>query len=269
MFFYLSKILWFFVDPGNAFLLLLLIGLLLTLTRFRSLGRALVGVAVVLALIVVFVPVGTWMIRSLENRFEMVTEPPSQVDGIVVLGGVIDPKETRARGMTSIGNAVERITEAAILAQRYPAARVIYSGGSGSLANQEDKEADYVSDLFALLGVTVPQLELERESRNTWENATYVMEMARPKPNETWLLVTSAFHMPRSVGVFRRHGWELIPYPVDYLTRADGKSSAPLSFTSGLSRLSMALHEWIGLSAYWLTGKTGSAFPKPFNSEAS
>jgi len=269
MFFYLSKILWFFVDPGNAFLLLLLIGLVLTLTRFRTLGRSLVVVAVILALIVVFVPIGTWMTRSLENRFAMVDDLPPKVDGIVVLGGVVDAKESRERGMTSIGSAVERITEAAALARQYPKARVIYSGGSGSVSNQEDKEADYVSELFASLGVTAPQLELERDSRNTWENATYVMEMARPKSDETWLLVTSASHMPRSIGVFRRHGWELVPYPVDYVTSADGKSSAPLSFTGGLSRLSAALHEWIGLSAYWLTGKTGSAFPKPLNSEAS
>lgn len=269
MFFYLSKTLWFFVDPGNALLLLLVVGLFLSMTRLKSIGKGMVAIAVAIAVLVVFVPVGNWMTRSLENRFDVPAELPETVTGIVVLGGVIDAKESRERGMTSISGAVERITEAAALAHRYPAARIIYTGGSGSISNQEDKEADYVSGLFAALGVVPPRLELERESRNTWENATNTIELARPKPDENWLLVTSAFHMPRAVGVFRRHGWELVPYPVDYTTSADGTSSAPMSLTSGLGQLSRGLHEWIGLSAYWLTGKTGSAFPKPLESKAS
>lgn len=269
MFFYLSKILWFFVDPGNALLLLLVTGCLLTLTRFKGLGRTLVVFCILLGSVATFVPVGGWMIQSLESRFPVPQSLPDKVTGIVVLGGVLNPEQTKLRGTAVIGPAVERILESATLAMRYPEARLIYTGGSGSISDQVHKEADYVSELYAVLGVGAPQLELERESRNTWENAEKTIEMAKPKPDENWILVTSAFHMPRAVGVFRRFGWEMLPYPVDFNSDANGDARASMSMTNGLMSLSRGLHEWIGLSAYWLTGKTGSAFPKPLSPERS
>lgn len=267
MFFYLSKTLWFFIDPGNAMLLVLILGALLTMTRFKALGRTLVVLGLALGIVAMVVPVGKWMVASLENRFPAPREMPAQVSGIVVLGGVLDSRQSELRGTPSIGGAVERIIVSAGLAKKYPGARLIYSGGTGSLTHPEHREADYVADVYASLGVTEPQLELERESRNTWENAAKTLDMARPKPGETWILVTSAFHMPRAVGVFRRYGWEMLPYPVDFLTDADGTQSAPMNLTQGLADLAIGLHEWIGLSAYWLTGKTGSAFPKPLSAE--
>jgi uncharacterized SAM-binding protein YcdF (DUF218 family) len=156
----------------------------------------------------------------------------------------------------------------ATLAHMNPEAKLVYTGGSGSLTRQKLKEADYVVDLYEVLGIPQERLILERESRNTWENAKFTMEMISPKADENWILVTSAFHMPRAVGAFRRVGWEMIPYPVDYKVQQKISFPSPLDFGSGLGGMSNAGHEWIGLIAYWLTGKNSAAFPKPRVAEA-
>lgn len=268
MFFYLSKIFWFVASPGNAFLIALLSGLFLASTRFKRIGKSLVWLAVIFALVATFVPVGPYMLKLLEDRFAAPHDLPDRIDGIVVLGGVIDPVNTEERDQMAINGAVERITESAALAKRYPDAKLVYSGGSGSLTRQDVKEADYVADFYVSLGLDRERLILEREARNTWENAKYTMEMMAPKPEETWILVTSAFHMPRAVGVFRRVGWEMIPYPVDYQIGKLPSFPDPGDFGAGLGGMANAGHEWIGLIAYWLTGKNSAAFPKPRASEA-
>lgn len=267
MFFYLSKVFWFFASPGNAFLMVLLLGLTLTATRFRRTGKWLVTLAVMTALVVTFVPIGASMMKTLEDRFPVPTSLPPHIDGIVVLGGVIDPVMSAVRKDIVINGAVERITVSAALATEHPGARVIFTGGSGSITEQGVKEADYVAGLYASLGIPAERLTLEREARNTWENAKYTAELVSPKLDEKWILVTSAFHMPRAVGAFRRVGWEMIPYPVDFITRKTITFPSPMDFAQGLGNLSNAGHEWLGLITYWLTGKNSSAFPKPHGPE--
>lgn len=263
MFFYLSKILWFFAEPGNAILIALIIGLFLTITRFKKLGRSLVALVVVAALAITFVPFGNWMRIALEDRFPPQDLSLQSVDGIIVLGGVISPQLSAARETLSIGSAVERIIESAALARANPNAKLIFTGGTGSLIETELREADYVISLYESLGVRPPQLLLDRDARNTWENATNARGLVTPGPYERWVLVTSAFHMPRAVGVFRTQGWEVIPYPVDYATNPNAQITSPMSFTQGLGALYGATHEWIGLIAYWLNGKSDAAFPRP------
>lgn len=268
MFFYLSKLFWFVANPGNAFLIALLVGLFLTSTRFRRIGKWLVGLAVCFALLTTFVPVGPFMLKVLEDRFPPPQSLPGRIDGIVVLGGVIDPAMSEERRRLVINGAIERITMSATLAHMNPEAKLVFTGGSGSLMRQHMKEADYVADLYEALGIPRERMILERESRNTWENAKFTMEMVSPKQGENWILVTSAFHMPRAIGVFRRVGWEMIPYPVDYIIRNKLSVPSPLDFGAGLGGMSAAGHEWLGLIAYWLTGKNSAAFPKPRPVEA-
>ncbi len=266
MFFYLSKILWFFADPGNALLLALLLGFSLWGFGLRRVGKTLVGLTVLGMVIVSLVPFGAWMIASLENRFPK-PQSTGKVDGIVVLGGVLSPDVSAARGTPAFGSAVERITESARLAIAHPDAQVLYTGGSGSITQTELREADYVSTLYAQLGVPQARLTLDRDARNTAENASIGYRLMQPKEGETWLLVTSAFHMPRAVGVFRNVGWNVVPYPVDFNTTPDPTYDAPMSLTKGLGGLSRGLHEWLGLTAYWLTGRTPSLFPRPVETE--
>ena len=88
--------------------------------------------------------------------------------------------------------------------------------------------------------------------------------IVHPTPGEVWILVTSAFHMPRSVGLFRAQGWRVVPDPVDYRTGfLAGKTPPPLQFRWNLTLLSVALKEWFGMCTNWLLGHSESLFPGP------
>ncbi len=264
MFFPLSKILWIISQPGNILLILLLLGVLLLGTRrWRTAGRRIVGLVAVVGALLAVVPFGAWMIAALEDRFPVVSEMPPRVDGIIVLGGVVNPALTESRGQTAIGGAVERLMIFASLARRYPEAKLVFSGGSGSLRYQDLKEARYVDPVLRDLGLDGGRVMFESQSRNTFENAVLGRKLADPKVGETWILITSAFHMPRAVGSFRAQGWDVLPYPVDYSTMVDQGFEMQFNFAGGLGRLGNGIHEWLGLAFYRLTGKTNAFFPAP------
>ena len=145
----------------------------------------------------------------------------------------------------------------------YPEARALFTGGSGTLFNQQYKEADIIDEFFAGLGYSGEKLLFENESRNTYENALFGKKLIQPKFGENWILITSAFHMPRSMGSFCRQGWPLIPYPVDHGSQKGNLLRVDFDFRGNLSGLSTAIHEWVGLLAYYLTDKTSRLFPGP------
>jgi uncharacterized SAM-binding protein YcdF (DUF218 family) len=263
MFFTLSKVLWFVADPGNLFFIALLIGVALLATRWRRAGQRLLAAVAAVALFVAVVPVGAWLIGFLEDRFPAVDQPPARVDGVVVLGGVVHPALSAARGRPAIGGAVERLFTMAALAKRYPQAKLVFSGGSGSLVHQDKKEARLIAPLLAELGIDPARVVFEDQSRNTVENAEFSRRVAQPKSGETWLLVTSAFHMPRAVGSFRRAGWNVVAYPVDHLTAGESEPPIQFDFAGGLRGLSVSVHEYLGLLFYWLGGKTDALLPAP------
>jgi uncharacterized SAM-binding protein YcdF (DUF218 family) len=263
MFFTLSKVLWVVFHPGNLLLLALCVGVVLLWTRRRRGGRWLLSATAAVALAVATVPLGTALSVALENRFPVVRELPPKVDGIVALGGVVDQFVTEARGQVALGGGVERLTELAALGRRYPAARLVYAAGSGSLVRQDVKEADVIDPFLETLGLDPNRVVRENRSRNTYENAVMVRDLVGPRPDETWVLITSAFHMPRAVGCFRRAGWRVIPYPVDFAYAGDEAWGLAFSLSGGLGGLAGALHEWIGLAVYRLSDRTDAFFPAP------
>jgi len=204
------------------------------------------------------------LIEPLENRFPPWDAARGPPDGIVVLGGAIDPEFAAARGAPDLNEAAERITVVAELARKYPSARILYSGGNGRLAFRSGTEAQFAGALIESFGVPESRLILEDQSRNTAENAIFSLQLAMPKPGERWLLVTSAYHMPRAMGVFRKAGFAVEAYPVDYRTRGAADLLIPFDdVASGLRRTDTAAREWIGLMAYWLTGRSAELFPGP------
>ena len=263
MFFVLSKILWALVNPGNLLLLLLILGAVLLWTRWRRFGRWLVAFSTVAFLILAVLPLGKWAFGVLENRFPPLVQLPERVDGIIVAGGIVDPVTSKDRGQLSINGAVERVYEMAVLSRRYPKARLVFSGGSGSLLYQEHKEAKAVVPLLRQLGVDSKRVIFEDQSRNTAENAVFSSQIVQPKKGETWILITSAFHMPRTVGSFRKVGWDVTPYPVDYNTRKAKTLPVHFNFAGGVGSLGGAIHEFLGLLFYWLDGKSDELFPGP------
>jgi uncharacterized SAM-binding protein YcdF (DUF218 family) len=264
LFFVLSKTLGIILLPTNLLIGVGLFGAILLATRFASLGRKLLIASIALLAICGFSPLGNWLLYPLESRFPPWDAARGAPDGIVVLGGSIDPDLSAAHGGAVVKGSADRMIATAALAHRYPNARIIFSGGSGSLISDDAREADYASAVFESLGISKARLTMERRSRNTQENAEFSKALAAPKSGERWLLVTSAFHMPRSVGLFRKAGFVVEPYPVSWLVggQADLFKFSVLS-VEGLGRVDIGVREWMGLAAYRISGKTSEFFPGP------
>ncbi|MET0257687.1 MAG: YdcF family protein, partial [Methylobacterium sp.] len=114
------------------------------------------------------------------------------------------------------------------------------------------------------LGLDERRLVLEDRSRTTRENALLTRELLQPQSGQVWLLVTSAAHMPRSVGCFRAAGFDVLPYPTDYQTPGGASIWEPSSATvRNVEKVHFAIREYLGLVAYRLTGKIGALFPAP------
>jgi len=259
MSFLLSKIVWALLMPGSLLFLLLLIAWLTARRQPRS-SRAMLGLAVLFSGALLFAPIDHWITAPLEQRFPQ-TPLPVHVDGIIVLGGALMPRQSELNGQIQLNNAAERITELVALSRRYPQARLVYSGGSGEVRDQVHREADNAGTLLEALGVERSRLLLERDSRNTWEIAVLSKKLVDPQPGETWLLVTSAWHMPRSIGCFRAAGWNVVAHPVDYV--ATENRWLALEPENTLLGVATGLREWIGLLAYHLMHRTDAWFPAP------
>jgi uncharacterized SAM-binding protein YcdF (DUF218 family) len=262
--FVISKTLGVMALPTNFMIGLGVIGLILLATRFWRLGRALMVVSLMLLAICAWSPLGKLLLYPLETRFPAWDAGKGAPDGIIVLGGSIDADLSVAHGRAVVGTSGDRIIAGAVLAQRYPKARLLYTGGNPNLVFIDAKEADYATELFEGLGIARSRLLMERGSRNTLENAQFSKAMVNPKPGERWLLVTSAYHMPRAIGLFRKEGFEVEAYPVDWRI---GKGSDIFTFSNiagdGLARTDPAAREWMGLIAYRLAGKTDAFLPGP------
>jgi len=261
MFFIASKALWFFAAPSALLMLGALIGAMFASRR----GARLAVIGCLVALLAIgAAPLGALLIGPLENRFPSPRADLPAPYGIVALGGAIDDDISRARGQTTFDEGAERLTETAILARRYPSARIVYSGGSNSLAGRPSSEAEEARNLLAAMGVDAQRITLETRSRNTDENARFTAAIVHPQPDQNWLIVTSAYHMPRAMGLFRKAGFNAIADPVDYRTMgrpADWRPNANLPH--GLVLFDLAVHEWIGLVAYRLSGRIDAFFPGP------
>jgi uncharacterized SAM-binding protein YcdF (DUF218 family) len=258
--FVLSKIFWRLVEPDLLLLAVVALGLTIgATTRWARAGMRIAVTGTSLLLAIAFLPTDAWLMGPLENRFPPVRDMPAHVDGIIALGGAIDPERTEAHGIPSLNDEAERVTTFVTLARRYPTAKLVFTSGSAFVFADHPKEADAAKRLFADLGMDTTKIIFERESRNTYENAIFSKPLADPKPGETWILVTSAWHMPRAVGIFRRAGWSVLPWPVAYKS---GGAYDP-NLADNLADLERAAHEWLGLVAYCLLGRTDALFPAP------
>lgn len=262
VFFFLSKLIWFFIQPLGLALLALLLATAGFLFRSRRLARRLVIALTIGYAAVCVLPIGDLMILPLENRFQKPDRLPATLDGIIILGGAEQTVLSGARGEPMLNGSAERLFAALDLARRFPEAQLVFSGGLGDSWNGIPPQSDIFRDAMLMAGVPEERLVLEGQARNTDENVLLLKQMVQPQAGQRWVVVTSAFHMPRSMGLFAKAGWKVLPWPVDYrglppelLPRTDlGEQVEVLSF---------ALHEWIGLLAYWATGRIDSLFPGP------
>lgn len=269
MFFYLAKAVWFVLQPSTLIALLIGYGAILIWTGWARWGRRFVSIGAGLLLIVGLSPLGNALIVPLEDRFaraDLVPPPPPA--GLIILGGAETRLVGSARKAPTLNEAGERLVEGAILALRFPQSKIAFSGGDAGIVYKSDSEAAGAAALLGALGIPRDRLILETNARDTYENALYLKKELEKENalagGKRWLLITSAYHMPRAMGVFRQAGFDVEPWPVDYRTRGAQDLTRPFDKVSeGLRRVDAATREWVGLLAYWLTGRSSALFPAP------
>jgi uncharacterized SAM-binding protein YcdF (DUF218 family) len=264
MFFALSKIVGFFALPSNLIATLFALGVVLQLAGRRRGAVALTTLSVGLLLVVGYSPLSNVLLLTLSERFPAWQSGGADPDGIIVLGGAIDSESTIARGEIELDSSAERIFAMLQLARRFPRARIVFSGGSSSLVGTGAAEAPIAGRLLESFGIAPDRITLESRSRTTDENAAFTRDLVAPQPGQRWLLVTSAFHMPRAMAVFRAAGFDVEAYPVDWRSRGWIDAASPFdSLSEGLARADLVAHEWVGLLIYRLAGRSRELLPAP------
>jgi uncharacterized SAM-binding protein YcdF (DUF218 family) len=261
MMYALSRIAWAVIEPSTLLLVVSLVGAIgLVSRRWSRVALVLVLVGLGGLALCSVLPVGVWSMRPLERRFPAVPDLPEHVDGIILLGGFIDLKQSSALGRPVLNEAAGRVLPFVALARHYPQAALVFSGGDSGVFGRGRTEAAVARQLFDQLGLASKHIRFEDRSRNTHENAVYSRALVKAAPGQHWLLVTSATDMPRAVGCFRAVGWPVIPYPADY--HAASAALFP-GLGDGFMTVNWAMHEWIGLVYYRLRGWVPSLFPGP------
>jgi uncharacterized SAM-binding protein YcdF (DUF218 family) len=258
-----SKVFWLLAQPLSIVLLLLLLAFLLVLQNRKRLALAALLLGFLVHGLVGFTNLGYLLIQPLEDRFAVPAEPPEKIDAIIMLGGATLGRPSSARQITELNDAGDRLTTTLWLANRYPRAKILISGGSGIMTEEEEPEAVTAQRFFIAQGVAADRLVLEGESRNTDENVANAKVLLGDDA-KSLLLVTSAFHMPRSVGIFRQAGIDVIPWPTDY--RTPGPQSFGVDVANPVQNMlvtTVAIKEWVGLLVYNWSGKTETLLPAP------
>lgn len=242
-------------DPLTWILCLLVASLIAAHYRRDALQRGLAAGAAVVLLGLMTLPIGASLARPLENRFPR-PAPPAHVDGIVILSGGLNPGVFASRGVMGENWTTLRMVAGAALARRYPGAKLVFSGIASASPAGRKAERQAAETLLAALGIAPGRTLFEMTSRDTGENIANSMAMVHPKPGETWMLVTSAVHMPRAMAIARRLGWTMTPWPSDYISATSESSGIRIVYTADRLRdIDRALHEWIGAVVYALTGR--------------
>lgn len=256
-FFILSKLAGAGLRAETWIIALLILGGLARWRGHARLARAMSGLGMALLVGLTMFPLGDLLIRPLETRYP-VAPPLGRVDGIIVLGGAEQAGLATYWGLPQVNDAGERFLEGAALALAHPQARLIFTGGSGALGDlgrSDLPQAGMARRLFQSLGIPPQQILTEGTSRNTAENARNTLALVTPAPGQVWVLVTSAYHMPRAMQSFQAAGWVgLVAWPVDHRS-GRGLGQIGWNLSRNLNLFNVAVKETIGLIAYNLTGR--------------
>lgn len=261
LFFVISKLAWAVLSPVMLFCLLVVIGTVFLLFGYQTIALRFLLPALLFSVSLMVFPLGDWLIHPLETRISKPQQLPDHIDGIIVLGGGEDIKTTISWQQPQVGQASDRYFGAALLAKEYPDSPIIFTGGNNLLRfDAGSTPAELSHQLLTMVGIDEQRLIIESQSRNTYENFQRLKTVI-PKRNGQYLLVTSAYHMPRSMGIAVKQGITVVPYPVDYRSQTGESRRFDFAVFEQLEKLEPAWREWVGLTAYFITGKTSQWFP--------
>ena len=262
MFFYLSKVLWNFFNPINMLVILLFVGITFHLLKKKNFYRRIYQITFILFILIAFLPTGTYLLWKLENAFPKPKIITNNVDGILILAAGINESMTYEHQQIILNDRIERMTESIKLMKKFPKAKIILSGGNGTLSKPKLKGSDAAKMFYKLMEIEIDRIIFEDKSRNTYENFVFSKKFIDNKNNEKWLLVTSAFHMKRAMNVAEKLELNFISYPVDFSLSKDFsfKYWYRANYSANINYFYFATHEYLGLIIYYLTGKSNKIY---------
>lgn len=249
--------------PLNAIWLFLAAGISIRLWK-KKLGNRIIIITSIIFVTFGFLPIGYNLLVFLERQYDVPSTMPENVDGIIVLGGSFNSYLSEKTGRIAVNSNISRMVDFVALSKKYPNAKKVFSGGSGNILRPDRKEADDAKQFLNMLGLNGENFIYERESKNTYENASFSKKLLKPKKSENWMIITSDFHMPRTMAVFKQLNWDVIPYPTGAKTTGEYKMlQNNFNVIGNFFFLHKAVKEIIGVGVYYLTGKSALLFPYP------
>lgn len=261
--FYVSRLSWLFAQPLSLAFFLVTLGCLALILGLRKIGIAFIALASGLLFVTLFTSTGDVALQTLEDRFPTPGRDPQTVSCMIVLGGAFSSQVNTARGGIEMNQSADRFVEALRLALAFPQAKILISGGDGSFSGIYEGDGVTAERFFRAFGVSADRLLRDTTSRNTAENVENTKALLTSAGLSDCLLITSAFHMSRSMGLMQKAGLSVTPWPTDY--RTDGKTALGVDLTQptlNAQQMATALREWLGLVAYRLMGRTDTLLPR-------
>lgn len=252
MFFHLSKILFFLTTPIVWIFSLFLWGML---TKKPLRKKRLLWASLICFYFFSNAFIADEFVRIYEDHSPSKINNSEQFDVAIVLGGFSNYDADLK--MVQFHSASDRLTEGIRLYKTGKAKKIMIVSGSGQIMRPDEKEALYIKDYLLTIGIPERDLIIESESKNTRENAVFAKEILDQKyKNGNFILITSAFHMPRAKRCFDKVGIQTTPYSVD-------QQAGPRKFlldhlfipdVDSLQRWQMLIKEWLGFTTYWIMG---------------
>nr|WP_316651281.1 YdcF family protein [uncultured Gellertiella sp.] len=261
--FLVSKLYWLVFQPLSFALILAVAGITAGRLHRVRLHVAANLLSVTVLFLTLFTTTGALLLQPLEARFSrpVLRAAPAC---LIVLGGGFDNEVTTTRGGYELNAAGDRYLELLRLARLYPGAKLLISGGDAHLVRHTEDDVTISLRLLAGFGIGGDRVLADRTSRNTYENAENSRKLMDSAQIRDCLLITSAFHMPRAMGMFRQVGASVIAWPVD--DRTDGTTGFAVDMSDPMGhaeQMSLALREWSGLLGNYLGGRTSALYPAP------
>ena len=211
-------------------------------------GRRALLAGIGVSAVIGWLPLPDALLRHMEYQYPIPQGNLQPYVGVIVLGGAIGiPYGEQDLRRYTLDASSQRMTAPVALLRQHPHLLMLFSGGQSDVIARETSVADAAREFYTSMGVPADRVLYERAARNTYENAVLSARVPGVDKTKPWLLVTSAWHMPRSMALFQREGWNVTPYPVDYRTG----SYTPwtnFSIAEGAQRWEMLLHEVVGLA---------------------
>lgn len=261
--FLFSKLVWIVGQPLSLAFILVVLAIIAIIVRWRVLGMFASAASALVLFLTLYTTVGPYLLQGLEERFPRPAGDPPDLQCMIVLGGAFETEVTTTRGGIEMSAGGDRFVEALRLARKFPEARILVSGGDGSITGGYEGDGDIAKRFFPIFGIGRERLVEEAQSRTTFENAVNTKELLKSNGLSNCLLITSGYHMPRSIGIFRKLDIPVTPRPTDY--RTTGKVRLGLDFTQpslNAQHMATAIREWMGLVGYYVAGRTSELYPR-------